>query len=375
MRLTALIGAFGLTAMFGAGAEAQSLACGGEYTIKKGDTLQQVTRMAYGEGLSWRFIYKANKAVVGPDPSQIEVGMKIKVPCRRGQTPGVAAQSATPAAPKAATAPAASSATATTAATTPTARSMPDMMRLVTATDYAPFHDQNAQKGGMITEIADASLASVLSEGDYRIDFINDWSAHIDPLLTDNAYDIGLSWFRPNCSVIEKLSADNRFRCENLVFSDPLFEQIIAYFARADDVSSLETHADIMGRVICRPAGYSTFMLEEFDLVEPNVTIKQPDGPGDCFEMLADGEVDLVVLASTVADNTIAGMEMTDRFQELPQLAYVATLHAITSAENPNREANISAINRGLQNVRESGAWFEIVQRHLIEHSKRTASN
>jgi len=76
MRLTALIGAFGLTAMFGAGAEAQSLACGGEYTIKKGDTLQQVTRMAYGEGLSWSFIYKANKAVVGPDPSLIEVGMK-----------------------------------------------------------------------------------------------------------------------------------------------------------------------------------------------------------------------------------------------------------------------------------------------------------
>ena len=77
MRLTALIGAFGLTAMFSAGAEAQSLACGGEYTIKRGDTLMKVTRMAYGEGLSWNYLYKANRGVVGPNPSLIEVGMVL----------------------------------------------------------------------------------------------------------------------------------------------------------------------------------------------------------------------------------------------------------------------------------------------------------
>lgn len=248
-------------------------------------------------------------------------------------------------------------------------------MLLVTATNYAPFHDQSAEKGGMITEITDAALASVLDESQYRIDFINDWSAHIDPLLKDNAYDFGLSWFRPNCDVIDKLSGDNRFRCESLVFSDPLFEQIIGYYARSDDPSLPVTHADLLGKTICRPAGYSTFMLEEYDLIEPNVTMKKPDGPEDCFEMLDKGEADIVVIASTVADNTVAGMNMMDRFQELPQLAYIATLHAITSKDNPNRDANIAAINQGIRNVRESGNWFEIVQRHLTAHVQKTATN
>ncbi len=373
MRLTAVFGAFGLTAMIGAGASAQSLACGGEYVIQRGDTLQKVTRMAYGEGLSWKYLYNANKGVVGSNPSLIEVGMKIKVPCRNGQT---AAAPATAPAATATTTAATTSATAAPARATLSARTRPDnMLRLVTATNYAPFHDQSAERGGMITEITWAALGTVMEQDQYRIDFINDWSSHISPLLNDHAYDLGLSWFRPNCDVIDKLSPDNRFRCESLEFSDPLFEQIIGYYARSDEESTPNSPADLVGRTICRPAGYSTFMLEEFDLTEPNITLKQPSGPDDCFEMLANGEADFVVLASTVADNTIAGMDMRDRFQELPQLAYIATLHAITSIDNPNKDANMATLNAGIRNVRESGAWFEIVQRHLVAHTKKTATN
>ncbi len=99
MRNSALACVVGLAGLFGAGtistpAEAQSLACGGTYTIQRGDTLQKVTRMAYGEGLSYNFIYPANQHVVGPNPPQIEVGMVIRVPCRNGQTPGVTRSSA-----------------------------------------------------------------------------------------------------------------------------------------------------------------------------------------------------------------------------------------------------------------------------------------
>ena len=382
MRLTALISAFGLTAMFGAGAEAESLACGGEYIIKRGDTLQQVTRMAYGECLSWKYLYNANKSVVGSNPSLIEVGMKIKVPCRRGQTPGATVQAAT-------TSAASTTATVTTTTDTATTQVAPasptapivtgdsrsPMLRLVTASNYAPFHDQNDANGGMLTEMIAQALTTVMPAEKFRIDFINDWSSHLEPLISDRSYDFALSWFKPNCSVADKLGEGSRFRCERLVFSDPLFEQIVAYFIRSGEANVPATHADLFGRTICRPAGYSMFMLEEHDLVAPNVTMVTPSNPTDCMEMLIEGEADVVVVASTVADDAISTLNISAKVEEQSQLASVITLHAVTSVDNPQKEQQMTLLNKGIQNVRESGKWFEIVQRHLVAHTRKKAQN
>ncbi len=380
MRLTAMIGAFGLTAMFGAGAEAQSLACGGEYTIKRGDTLQKVTRMAYGEGLSWGFIYNANKAVVGSNPSLIEVGMKIKVPCRTVQTPAAtqaevpAAAPATTAASTTATANSERAPTSSTAALVVNDGRSP-LLRLVTASNYAPFHDQNDANGGMLTEMTAEALATVMPTDEFRVDFINDWSSHLEPLISDRSYDLALSWFKPNCSVIDKLGEGSRFRCERLVFSDPLFEQIVSYFTRSGETSVPSTHADLFGRTVCRPSGYSIFMLEERDLVEPNITMVTPPNPTDCMEMLIEGTADVVVVASTVADDAIATLNISEQVEEQAQLASVITLHAVTSVNNPRKEQQMALLNQGIQNIRESGKWFEIVQRHLIAHTRKKAAN
>lgn len=386
MRLTAIIGAFGLTAMFGAGAQAQSLACGGEYIIKRGDTLQKVTRMAYGGGLSWSFLYNANKAVVGRNPSAIEVGMKIKVPCRAGQTPGATTQTA--AAPASTGSSAAATTTTTATAATPTATkvSLPlnvpgvatpgsSTLRFLTGSDWRPFQDPELENGGMITEIVNTAMVSQSGPTGHKIDFINDYDAHLQTLIADIAYDFAFAWFRPNCDKIEKLSAESQFRCTSLEWSDPLFEQIIGYYMRADEANVPASHADLKGRSICRPSGYSMFMMEEFDLVEPAITLKQPAGTVDCFEMLASGEVDAVVLATMVADGAIASIGMADQFTEQPQLSTVATMHAVTSINNPNKENQLTVLNSGLRELRESGTWFEIVQRHLIAHSKRVAAN
>lgn len=370
MRFSALVCALGLTAAIGAGAQAQSISCGGSYTIERGDSLQKVTRMAYGEGLSWSYLYNINKDVVGPNPSLIEIGMVLQVPCRDGQTPSATRASAPAASTAAAAAPAAAPARTGEIASASARR---PVLRLVTASDYAPFHDQNDPNGGMVTEIADVALAQVVQPGGYRIDFINDWSAHLDPLISDMAYDFALSWFRPNCDVIEKLGPGSQFRCNNLAWSDPLFEQIIAYYMRADDANKPAAHQGLFGRTLCRPAGYSVFMMEEKDLVEPNIKFVSPSGPSGCFEMLMSGEADAVVLGSMAADDAIGRMGIADQVEEQPQLATIATLHAVTSINNPNKEEQIALFNSGVQKLRESGKWFEIVQRHLIKHARVTA--
>ena len=63
---------------------------------------------------------------------------------------------------------------------------------------------------------------------DYKIDFINDWGAHLRPLISDHAYDFSLVWFRPNCDVIDRLGDDSK-----LVNSAPsLFADMSAQYPR-----------------------------------------------------------------------------------------------------------------------------------------------
>ncbi len=351
----ALAGLFLLAAGAG-GAAAQGLACGAPYTVTRGDTLQQITNRAYGPGKSYQLLYSANRAVIGGNPSLIEVGMVLQVPCLEGQS----AAAPTPIAPL-----------QTTGVLPPPVKRK---LRITTSSDWAPYHDQTQAEGGMLVEVLNVALSRVMETDEYRIDFINDWAAQLQPLIADLAYDVSFSWYKPNCAVADKLEEGSKFRCYNLAWSDPLFEQLVSYYTRAGETPPA-THHDLFGKSVCIPSGYSRFYMEEVDLVEPNIRLATPPSPTDCFRMLIDGQTDAVVISTTVADDSLAKLNAQGRAVENSHLAHVLTLHAVTSIEHPRKEEILGLINEGLKRIREDGAWFEIVQRHLVEHAKKTAAS
>ena len=51
-----------------------------KYTVKEGDTLSAIAKKFYGEGADYMIIYEANKDLIGDDPSQIQIGMELKIP-------------------------------------------------------------------------------------------------------------------------------------------------------------------------------------------------------------------------------------------------------------------------------------------------------
>ncbi len=55
---------------------------GQTYSVQPGDFLSAIAQKFYGDGseASWRKIYEANKAVIGPDPTQLKVGMVLVIP-------------------------------------------------------------------------------------------------------------------------------------------------------------------------------------------------------------------------------------------------------------------------------------------------------
>lgn len=351
--------------------QAQSLSCGGSYTIKRGDTLQKLTNQVYGLGNSFFTIYNANKAVIGPNPSLIEVGMVLNIPCTGSAAP-VPVAAAAPTTPVN-VAPSPMATVAAPSALIPVSTSRP--MRIVTGSGWAPFQDQEQEQGGMLNEIVKTAFSTQVGPEDFKIDFINDYASHLEILVADMTYDMSSAWYRPNCEVYEKLGRESQFRCDSLEFSDPVFEQIVSYYVRASENPAPKVHSDLFGKRICRPTGFAMFMMEEKDIVEPNIELVRPTSVKECFELLVNNEVDAVVLATTAADSMIGELGIRDQVVETPELATISTLHVVTAINNPNKEMFITTVNNGLKELRENGKWFEIVQRHLIEHARKTAIN
>jgi nucleoid-associated protein YgaU len=52
---------------------------GASYVVKKGDTLQSISKQFYSSNNQWRRIYEANRGVV-KDPNKLQVGMKLQIP-------------------------------------------------------------------------------------------------------------------------------------------------------------------------------------------------------------------------------------------------------------------------------------------------------
>ena len=50
------------------------------HEVRSGETLSDIALAAYGKSSKWTVIYEANKAMIGPDSSKLQVGMELVIP-------------------------------------------------------------------------------------------------------------------------------------------------------------------------------------------------------------------------------------------------------------------------------------------------------
>lgn len=61
------------------------------YTVQAGDTLSKIAEKLYGDSNRWRFLYEANRNLIGSNPEQIQAGMVLIIP-GLGQNDGATVQ-------------------------------------------------------------------------------------------------------------------------------------------------------------------------------------------------------------------------------------------------------------------------------------------
>jgi polar amino acid transport system substrate-binding protein len=336
--------------MSAAAASAQAVTCGQDYIVKPGDYLSTISERAYGSSGSFTLIYSANAEVIGPNPGIINVGDRFFIPCLSGDFGQSAANASVIREVK------------TTEQLPGPSENRP--IRVLTATGWAPFMDEDQAQGGLLTEIINLALENADDEPPYQIDFVNDDGAHLQPLITDHAYDISIGWSQPNCDMMEKLEDESKFRCNNLDFSDPLYEEVLGYFSAASDPVFAD-HAQLKGKSICRAEAYTLAPLEEVDLVAPVVTIVRAPTAADCINFVLDGKADVALVAVDVADGRMSEMNASAQLQMHEALTFVDVLHAVIAKSHPQNEKILAVVNNGLGNIKGSGLWFATVRRHL----------
>ncbi|MEO0994162.1 MAG: hypothetical protein AAFX62_10170 [Pseudomonadota bacterium] len=231
---------------------------------------------------------------------------------------------------------------------------------------YAPFAGDALPDQGMLSDVILRAIDRAAPGRATRVSFINDWSAHLTILLPDGAFDVGFPWLRPDCSNPALLNAALRSRCTDFVWSQPLHEMVIGYFVQnGGTYESVRDYDGLRGARICRPEGLPVFDLTQKGLTESTVGLVTGASAEACLSQLAAGEVDVVSLDVVVGEEAIDRLGLVGQLVELPDLADILTLHALSPRTNPAGRAYITLVNRGLRQMRESGEWYEVVARHL----------
>ncbi|WP_037306632.1 transporter substrate-binding domain-containing protein [Ruegeria halocynthiae] len=419
MRPNLIISSLALAAAAGA-ASAQE-ACS-TYEIQRGDSLRELAITVYSTE-DFRIIFDANRDVIGTNPNIIRVGDVLTMPCledvgraaivpeteaeamavemaselvkaaedraakaiaeaearvadaeaeakKASEDAVIAAKAAAKDEIEAARAEAAALIRNADTGERPEIRDR--QLLLITGGNYAPFTDEDLPNRGLYTNLVETAMFRAAPEQAYKIQFVNDWSSHLDLLMPTLAFDGTFPWSRPNCEEAATLSEKDRTRCETYNFSNPFYEVVDTFFAR--DGSGYEqtlTYADFAGTTICRPEGWSLSHMDSVGLYSPAITLLRPVSPDDCFHALMDGSADIVAIEAHLAAEAITRLGYEHRILENPNLAAIKSLNIMTHKDNPDGEAILETLNQGLAIMQQSGEWRDIVStalRHQMEN-------
>jgi polar amino acid transport system substrate-binding protein len=335
--------------------------CGTDYAIKEGETLAQIAARVYGNPAQWTVIFYANQDRLGTNVSLLVPGLALRLPC----IGGVPAQ-ALPAA-------------ATTPAEAPTTAGGPRFIissfvrrvDFLTADGFAPYTGRSLEGGGMLTQLINTAMGLIKEEAkgrfDYGVSWVNDWSAHLRPLLLTRSFDVGFPWARPNCDAVD-LDEASRFRCQRFFFSEPLYEEITRLFVPNDSRIRSLRNEEVAGATLCRTAGQPVHELDEQGrnwIKDGKVVLMRPPTVDECFRLLQSGTVHAVVEGELVGRASVTSLSMADRVRMIEQPIALTTYHVLISKSHPHARTIIYYVNSSLERLRDTGEYDRLVERHL----------
>lgn len=313
---------------------AASALCNVTYTAQDGDNLSGVAELHYADSARWSWLAAANPDLSASPDSALAQGSQVFIPCTPPDPSGQMVAS-------------------------------PDMpkVNVLTIADFAPFSSRTWPAQGIMAELITAALGA----GPAPLRPVTAWAENaadgVSQLADSRGAEIGFPLPRPDCSADEARDA-----CARLLYSDPVIEVPLVLFVRSGGGVTYQDDSDLAGRHLCRPAAYSMASLDTPDrhwISEKVVNLVTPDRPETCFQMLAGGQVDAVMLNALTGATTIAAMNLSEQVTALDKPLAQHTLHVAVPKVHWRATTLIYRINAGLRALRETGEYDRVVGRHM----------
>ncbi|WP_170464781.1 transporter substrate-binding domain-containing protein [Ruegeria arenilitoris] len=343
-----------------AGAAAAQQACT-NYTVQDGDTMATIAIAAYGTS-NYQPIFNANRNSIN-NPNDLAPGLSLVLPCEDGSLPN--GQSAREIIAQQQERFASSNQTS----------SFKAPIKLVTGNGWAPFADETLNGGGFITRLGTTALQRAGNAHEYSISFVDDWNSHIETLLPLGAFDVSMAWNMPDCTNRSyEWSWETEIRCTQFHASAPVYDIVLGFYTLPQsDYASATSFDDLKGATVCRMEGWFIHDLEQEGL-QPAKTIDllQPVTARECLDAVLTGSADVATFEVQLFADAMAEMGLNEN--DLVENPYVTTLSAlrfITHRSNPMGKQYLAMLNKGLNEMRESGEWYAIISDTLNEHNER----
>jgi formylglycine-generating enzyme required for sulfatase activity len=322
--------------------------CGQSYVVQPGDTLSTIAVRAYGSNAYMTHLWRANQATIGHNVNQLLAGSILSIPCiEQQQAQEQDDQSQQPKHEQ-----------------RHQRASLPPLSEFIFLARSAPPYSMKSQPaGGLVPHLLQVALSG-------QVDAVRILNLAQDPnssetLLQENAFDIGIPWFKPDCH--HQTQQPKHQQCQGLRFSKPIINTRIVFWKHVQDPFIFHDNDDMAGKKICRSAAWGSDDLDRADrlwLTEQHVVVVQPQQIADCFQLLLKNDVDFVADHELSSRLAIATLGFADRVTTVPELTTTRPIYALVPARRPNADDILQIVNQGLQSIQKSGVADAITQYH-----------
>ena len=220
---------------------------------------------------------------------------------------------------------------------------------LVTGNDFQPFTDESLRAGGLVTEI----VRDAYEQAGYQTEVtFTSWKRGARQVETGNA-------------TVHFPLVKTDARLKRFHYSDPVFTSDMVPVTRPVDAGAYTSMSDLMNGKTCLPLGWS-WGVPKLDNAEDSgdLHVERPDDMGACYRMLDAGRIDYLVLEKpTIPVDAEAFLGDPGKVIAGDFKIGESALHAVFDKDGD--KAEIEHFNSALQDLKDSGAYREIVAAHL----------
>ncbi|QKE64117.1 transporter substrate-binding domain-containing protein [Aquipseudomonas campi] len=153
--------------------------------------------------------------------------------------------------------------------------------------------------------------------------------------------------------------AMNDERQQQFLYSQPLYQDQIRFFARLDGTSVDERNWQ--GMRLCIPDGWDIGQLQQ-QIERFRLQLERPSDMLNCMRMIDAGRVDLTAVNRMVGQNLLDGLQLQHRIGPVGSVIATDLNFLIVSRKHPQARELIANFDEGLRVIRSNGVYSQILQ-------------